>query len=122
MSSACATFEFIGKMLTLNTMLPVDFDDVGEMNVVGDEFAELNQLPCEPAILTGYRRGNSYYTNGLLISKDLYHQAWYFPNGQLFRAQPGLDTTIYYPNGRVTHHWVHGDQALFWPNGSLATN
>jgi hypothetical protein len=58
-----------------------------------------------------------------LISNDLYHQAWYFPNGQLFMAEPGLDTTIYYPNGRImAYHWMHGDQALFWPNGSLATN
>ena len=100
-SSACATLEFMGKMLALNTMLPADFDDVGEISVVGDELAELNQLACEPVILTGYRRDNSYYTNGSLISNDLYHQVWYFPNGQLFMGQPGLDTTIYYPNGRV---------------------
>ena len=100
-SSACATLEFMDKMLALNTMLPADFDDVGEMNVVGDELAELNQLACKPVILTGDRRDNSYYTNGSLISNDVYHQVWYFPNGQLFMEQPGLDTTIYYPNGRV---------------------
>lgn len=122
-SSACATLEFMGKMLALNTMLPADFDDVGEMDVMGDALAELNQLACQPVILTGYRRGNSYYANGSLISNDLYHQAWHFPNGQLFMAEPGLDTTIYYPNGRImAYHWMHGDQALFWPNGSLATN
>lgn len=100
-NSACANLEFMGKMLALNTLLPADFDDVGEMNVVGDELAELNQLACEPVILTGDRRDNSYYTNGSLISNNLYHQVWYFPNGQLFMTQPGLDTTIYYPNGRV---------------------
>ena len=122
-SSACATLEFMGKMLALNTMLPADFDDAGEINVMGNALAELNQLACRPVILTGYRHGNSYYANGSLISNDLYHQAWYFPNGQLFMAEPGLDTTIYYPNGRkMAYHWMYGDQALFWPNGSLATN
>jgi len=122
-SSACATLEFMGKMLALNTMLPADFDDVGEMNAMTDALAELNQLACQPAILTGYRRGNSYYANGVLLSNDLYHQAWYFSNGQLFMAEPGLDTTIYYPDGRImAYHWMHGDQALFWPNGTLATN
>ena len=64
-SSACATLEFMGKMLALNTILPADFDDVGKLTLVGDELAELNQLVCQPVILTGYRRGsNSYYTNG----------------------------------------------------------
>ena len=122
-SSACATLEFMGKMLALNTILPADFDDVGKLTLVGDELAELNQLACQPVILTGYRRGNSYYTNGSLISNDLYHQAWHFPNGLLFMAEPGLDTTIYYPNGSViAYHWMHADQVLFWPNGSLATN
>ena len=74
-SSACATLEFMGKLLALNTMLPADFDDVGEMNVIGDELAELNQLACQPVILTDYCRGNSYYANGTLISNDLYHEA-----------------------------------------------
>ncbi len=122
-SSACATLEFMAKMLALNTMLPADFDDVDEMNVMTEALAELNRLSCQPVILTGYNRGNSYYSNGSLISNDLYHQAWYFPNGQLFMAEPGSDTTIYYPNGRImAYHWMHGDQALFWPNGSLATS
>lgn len=122
-SSACATLEFMAKMVALNSMLPADYDDIGEMTVMNEQLAELNQLACQPVILTGYRRGNSYYANGSLISNDLYHQAWYFPNGQLFMAEPGLDTTIYYPNGRImAYHWMHGDQALFWPNGSLATN
>ena len=109
-SSARETLEFMGKMLALNTMLRADFDGVGRMNVVGDELAELNQLACQPVILTGYDRGNSYYTNGPLISNDLYHQAWYFPNGRLFVAQLGLDTTIYSPNGRVmAYHRMHGN-------------
>jgi len=122
-SSACATLEFMAKMVSLNAMLPADFDDVGEMNIMVDALAELNQLACQPVILTGYRRGNSYYGNGSLISNDLYHKAWYFPNGQLFMTEPGVDTTIYYPNGRImAYHWMHGDQALFWPNGAMATN
>ena len=122
-SSACATLEFMAKMLALNTMLPADFDDIGEMQLMNEGLAELNQLACQPVILTGYRRGNSFYGNGSLISNDLYHQAWYFPNGQLFMAEPGADTTIYYPNGRImAYHWMHGDQVLFWPNGALATN
>ena len=112
----------MAKMVSLNTMLPADFDDVGEMHIMVDALAELNQLACQPVILTGYRRGNSYYGNGSLISNDLYHQTWYFPNGQLFMAKPGEDTTIYYPNGRImAYHWMHGDQALFWPNGAMAT-
>lgn len=95
MSSICATLEFMGKMLTLNTMLSADFDDVGEMDVVGDELAELNQLACQPLILTGYHRGNSYYTNGSLISNDLYPQAWYFPDGQLSMATgPGYNDLL----------------------------
>ncbi|MEX0964812.1 MAG: hypothetical protein WDZ52_12305 [Pseudohongiellaceae bacterium] len=122
-SSACATLEFMAKMLALNTMLPANFDDVDEMHVMNEALAELNLLVCQPVILTGYRRGNSYYENGSLISNDLYHKAWYFQNGQLFMSEPGLDTTIYYPNGRImAYHWMHGEQALFWPNGSLATN
>lgn len=122
-SSACATLEFMATMLTLNTLLPADSDDIGEMNIMMEELAELNRLTCQPAILTGHNRGNNHYENGLLISKDLYHQAWYFSNKQLFMAEPGLDTTIYYPNGRImAHHWMHGDQALFWPNGNLATD
>ena len=122
-SSACAPLEFMAKMVSLNTMLPDDYDDVGEMVAMENQLAELNLMACQPVILTGYNRGNSYYLNGTLASTDLYHKAWYFPNGQLFMAEPGEDTTIYYPNGRVmAHHWMHGDQAIFWPNGYLASN
>ena len=122
-SSACASLEFMAKLASLNTLLPADYDDVGEMIDITDALAQLNQLVCQPVVLTSFKRGNSFYANGSLVSNDLYHKAWYFPNGQLFMAEPGLDTTIYYPNGRVmAHHWMHGDQALFWPNGNLATN
>jgi len=122
-SSACATLEFMGKMVSLNTMIPADYDDIGEFYAMEDALLEMNRLTCQPVILTGYRRGNTYYSNGSLASNDLYHKAWYFPNGQLFMAEPGEDTTIYYPNGRImAYHWTHSDQAIFWPNGNLATN
>lgn len=122
-SSACATLEFMGKMVALNTMLPDNYDDVGEMIAMQEQLAELNRLSCQPVILTGYRRGNTYYSNGALASNDLYHDAWYFPNGQLFMAEPGTDTSIYYPNGlAMAYHWAHTDQEIFWPNGYLATN
>ncbi|MCH7670748.1 MAG: hypothetical protein IIB72_01125 [Proteobacteria bacterium] len=122
-SSACATVEFMGKMVSLNILLPADYDDMDELYDMQDSLAELNLLVCQPVILTGYSRGHSQYRNGSLISTDLYHDAWYYPDGQPVFAEPGEDTTIYYPNGRVmAHHWMHGDQAVFWPNGSLATN
>ena len=104
-SSACATLELMSKMLTLNTMLPVFSMMSGKMKSMADSLTELNQLASQSAIVTSYRHGNSYYTNGSLISNDLYHQAWYFPNGKLFMVEQGLDTTIYYPNERImTHH------------------
>jgi len=122
-SSGCATVEFIGKMVTLNSLIPANFDDVREMEQMLEELAELNKRVCQPVILTGFSRGNTRYTSGELASTDLYHDAWYYPNGQLLFAEPGLDTTIYYPNGRImSFHWMHGDAALFWPNGNLATN
>ena len=116
-SSACATLEFMSQMLTLNTMLTVISMMPGKMKSMADALTELNQLACQPVIVTSYRRGSSYYANGSLISNDLYHQAWYFPNRQLFMLKKGLDTTIYYPNERImAHHWLHGDRTLFWPN------
>ena len=122
-SSACATVEFMGKMISLNILLPADYDDINALYDMQDSLAELNLLVCQPVILTGYSRGNSRYNNGSLISTDLYHDAWYYRDGQVVFAEPGEDSTIYYPNGRVmAHHWMHGDQAIFWPNGSLATN
>lgn len=122
-SSACATLEFMGKMVSLNTMLPSNFDDIDEMLAMEHALAEMNRMVCQPVILTSYTRGSSYYSNGTLVSPDLYYDPWYFPNGQVFLAAPGEDTVIYYPNGRVmAHHWLHGDQVIFWPNGNLATN
>ena len=110
-------------MLTLNTILPVVSMISGKMKSMADVLTELNQLACQPIIVTSYRGGNSYYANDSLISNDLYHHAWYFPNRQLFMVEQGLDTTIYYPNERImAHHWLHGDRTLFWSNGAVATN
>lgn len=123
MASACATLEFMAKMVTLNALLPADRDDVAALRDMESGLKELNRIACQPAILTGFTRGNSDYSNGQLISRDLYYEPWYFRNGQVMFAGPGLDTVIYYPNGQVmAHHWMHGDLAVFWPNGNLATN
>lgn len=122
-SSGCATLEFMAKMVALNTMLPANHDSVSELQELEDILAEMNKLVCQPVIMTGYARGNSYYANGERVSTDTYHDPWYFSNGRLFMADPGEDTIVYYPNGRVmSHHWMHGDHAIFWPNGNLATN
>jgi hypothetical protein len=122
-SSACATLEFMAKMVTLNALIPDDFDDVDALTALERDLAELNSLACQPVILTGYTRSNSYYANGERVSRDLYYNSWHFANGQPFMAAPGADTPIYYPNGQVmAHHWMHGDQVIFWPNGNLATN
>lgn len=122
-SSGCATLEFMAKLVALNTMLPTNYDDVGELQSMLDSLSELNRLACQPVILSERSRGSSHYANGRRVSSDLYYDPWYFPNGQLFFSSAGEDTVIYYPNGRVmAHHWMHGDQAVFWPNGNLATN
>jgi len=122
-SSGCATMEFMAKMVTLNTMLPANKDNIVELQQMETMLAELNRLVCQPVIMTGYSRGNSYYDNGTRVSTDTYHDAWYFSNGQVFMAEPGADNIIYDPNGKVmAHRWMHGGQALFWPNGNLATN
>lgn len=122
-SSACATLEFMAKLVTLNSLLPGDYDDLAELRKMETQLAELNRIVCQPVILTASTRGNSRYDNGSIVSNDLYYNSWYFSNRQLFMAEPGEDTTIYYPNGRIMAlHWMHGDQAIFWPNGNLATN
>lgn len=121
-SSACAALEFMAKMVTLNAMLPHNLDDIYELEDMEYQLMEMNSLVCQPVILTGYTRGNSTYSNGYTVSSDLYYDAWYFPNGQMFFRAPGEDTTIYYPNGQVmAYYWMQGDQAIFWPNGELAT-
>ena len=95
----------MSKMLTLNKMLPIVSMMSGKMESMADALTELIQLACQPVIVKSYRRGNSYYANGSLISNNLYQQAWYFPNEQLFMAEQGLDTTIYYPKeGIMAHH------------------
>lgn len=122
-SSACATLEFMAKMVSINALLPADYDNTNDLQQQLAELKELNNLVCQPVILTESTRGNSRYSNGALVSTDLYYRAWYFSNGQLFMAAPGEDTSVYYPNGRImAFHWMHGDQAIFWPNGNLATN
>ena len=122
MNSGCATLEFMGKMVTLNILLPGDHDNVTELKEMESWLQELNRIACQPIILTWYTRSNSFYSNGQLISRDLYYQPWHFPNGQMFFNGAGQDTSIYYPNGQImARHWMHGDQAIYWPNGELAT-
>ena len=121
--SACATLEFMAKMNSLNMMLPADQDNLAQLRDINDYLLELNQLVCQSVILTQDTRGNSRFKNDMRASTDLYYNAWYFSNGQLFLAAPGEDTAIYYPNGKpMAYHWMHGNEALFWPNGRLATN
>lgn len=123
MSSACATLEFMAKMVALNLMLPADRDNLAELQAVNRELLAMNSLVCQAAILTEDSRGRSRYANGRLVSSDLYYDAWYFSNGQVFMLAPGEDTTIFYPNGvPMAYHWMHGDDAIFWPNSALATN
>ncbi len=122
-SSACATLEFMAKMVTLNRLLPSDYDDLSELEFMEQQLQQMNSLVCQPVILTGFTRGNSVYTNGNRVSFDLYYDSWHFANGQEFLSRPGQDTVIYYPNGQpMARHWMHGDQALYWPNGNLATH
>ncbi|MEX0618590.1 MAG: hypothetical protein WD180_06495, partial [Pseudohongiellaceae bacterium] len=122
-SSGCATLEFMAKLTALNIVLPADHDNWAQLRNIDHMLKEMNRLICQPVILTAHTRGNTRYANGSLASSDLYHNAWYFPNGQLFLAEPGADARIHYPNGVVmAYHWMHGDSAVFWPNGSLATN
>ena len=121
-STACATVEFMAKMLAVNLLIPGSHDNFAELQQMQDSLKELNRRVCQSVLLTENTRYESYYGNGTRISRDLYNSAWYFANGQLFMAQPGKDTSIYYPNGRVmAYHWTHGGDAVFWPNGQIAT-
>jgi hypothetical protein len=45
-SSACATVEFMGKMISLNILLPADYDDINALYDMQDSLAELNLLVC----------------------------------------------------------------------------
>ena len=122
-TSACATLEFMAKMLAINIMIPAYRDSFSELQTMNAQLRQLNRLVCQRVILTQDTRGHSRYDNGSLASNDLYYASWYFPNGQLFMAEPGKDVTVYYPNGKpMAYHWMHGGQALFWPNGQLATH
>jgi len=122
-SSACATLEYMAKMVAVNTMVPDRSDSFSQLQEMNSQLRQMNRLICQRVILTSETRGNSRYRNGSLASNDLYYDAWYFPNGELFMAEPGEDVTVYYPNGNpMAYHWMHGNQALFWPNGKLATH
>ena len=110
-------------MLTLNTMLPAVSMMSGKMKSMADAPTELNQLACQPVIVTSDRRSNSYYANSSLISNDLYQQALYFPNRQLFMVKQVLDMTIYYRSMRIMpHRWLHDDRTLFGSKGAVSTN
>lgn len=122
LSTACATVEFMAKMVAVNLLLPADSDAPHALQSMQDELRELNRRVCQSVILTRDTRYDSRYGNGARISRDLYDSPWYFPGGQLFLARPGEDTTVYYPNGQVmSYHWTHGGEAVFWPNGQVAT-
>ena len=111
-STACATVEFMAKMVAVNILIPADHDSVAELNNMQNALQELNRRVCQSVILTQDTRYESRYSSGVRISKDLYNAAWYFPNGQLFMAQAGRDTNIFYPNGRImSYHWTHGGEA-----------
>jgi len=121
-STACATVEFMAKMVAVNMLVPGAQDKLTELQGMQNSLKELNRRVCQSVLLTEDTRYESHYSNGARISRDLYNAAWYFPNGQLFMAQPGKDVGIYYPNGRVmSYHWTHGGDAVFWANGQIAT-
>ncbi|MCB1665427.1 MAG: hypothetical protein KDI28_06575 [Pseudomonadales bacterium] len=121
-STACATVEFMAKMVAVNLLVPANNDNMAELEGMQQELKELNRRVCQSVLLTRDTRYESHYSNGTRISRDLYDSPWYFPGGHLFLASPGEDTTIYYPNGQVmSYHWTHGGEAVFWPNGQVAT-
>jgi hypothetical protein len=121
-NSSCATLEFMAKMLAINSTLPANYDNPQQLGNMKSDLQELNRLACQPVLLTESTRFNSRYGNSRSVSADLYSNAWYFPNGQLFVARPGRDTTVYYPNGQVmAFRWARGGQTLYWPNGNPAT-
>ena len=81
-SSACATLEFMAKLVTLNAMIPANYDDLTELREMEVQLAELNTMVCQPVILTATTRGNSRYDNGARVSNDLYYNSWHFSNRQ----------------------------------------
>ncbi len=121
-STGCATVEFMAKMVAVNILLPNSSDSRAQLEGMQNSLKELNRRVCQSVILTDNTRYESRYSNGTRISRDLYYDAWYFPNGQLFMAGAGRDVSIYYPNGRaMTHHWTHSGDPLYWPGGRVAT-
>ncbi|MBT8145198.1 MAG: hypothetical protein KJN90_00005, partial [Gammaproteobacteria bacterium] len=92
-SSACATLEFMAKMVAINTMIPARHDSYSELQEMNSQLRQMNRLICQRVILTSETRGNSRYRNGSMASNDLYYDAWYFPNGRLFMTAPGKDVT-----------------------------
>lgn len=121
-SSACASLEFMAKMLAVNILLPANRDNHQELQDMNGQMLALNRVACGPVMVTENIRFNSRYDNGRAVSSDLEQQAWYYPNGQLFVARPGRDTTLYYPNGQpMAYSWMRGGQTVYWPNGNPAT-
>jgi hypothetical protein len=121
-SSACASLEFMAKMLAVNSVLPADRDHRGQLDDMNSQMLALNRLACSPVLLTETTRFSSHYDNGRKVSSDLQESAWHYPNGQLFTARPGRDSALYYPNGQtMAYSWLHGGQTLYWPNGNPAT-
>lgn len=121
-SSSCASLEFMAKMLAINILLPANRDRNDDMTDMRNQMLAMNQMACQPVLLTETARFDSRYENGRRVSTDLYQNAWYFPNGQLFMARPGRDTAIYYPNGQaMAFSWMRGGQTIYWPNGNPAT-
>ena len=94
-SSGCATVEFMAKMVALNIMFPHFRDSYSALQDMRLALEELNFLVCQPVILTANTRYDSRYSNHTLISTDLYDDAWYFPNGQLFMLAVGEDVSVY---------------------------
>lgn len=121
-SSSCASLEFMAKMLAINILLPANRDNAGQLTDMRNQMLAMNQLACQPVLLTENARFDSRYENGRRVSADLHQGAWYFPNGQLFVARPGRDTALYYPNGQpMAFSWMRGGQTVYWPNGNPAT-
>lgn len=121
-SSACATLEFMAKMVAINTLLPANYDHVQDFHAMNESLKELNRLACQPVMLIEGARYDSRYNNGRRVSTDLHNSSWHFPNGQLFVARPGRNTAVYYPNGQVmAFSWTRPGQTVHWPNGNPAT-
>jgi hypothetical protein len=88
-SSACATLEFMAKLVAINSLLPADYDDIIELREIETQLAELNTMVCQPVILSASTRGNSRYDNGTRVSDDLYYNSWYFSS----YSWPSLEKT-----------------------------